>query len=380
MNAIPAAVARRSAAKYIRSFLAALPRLRILVRELGRWDRERFDPRKEFDTRRDQIQNQLFAASMAFVQFMMSARSMRRVMDHHCRAHSIAFDSCPPAILISGIDRRSRSSAYRKILEATAEIQPRDYRPAYALALFLEDEGAQADAATQYKAIAAQPRPGAYALMRAARVARDCGESEELYEKAVDLYPDFSLGQRALGKLLRARSPLDAATHYTNALLQGPKLEFGEQSWAMAKHGWVELDVHAGFRIYFAPEERMIVAIPMLLGIPRHGVTVQLLGFSRRFLGLALMRFYKDKIWRRDPHTVSPATAATVVLPAAEPQRRRRFPSVGALLWAVVPLLRRWTVGHYRYFQFVLVGKDIADIRKQIDHINDSWINEESIG
>jgi len=374
MAAIPVTPVRQSVQQYIRSFIAALPRLRSLVVELQLWDRTRFDPHGDLNARNGLIQSQLFASSVAYLQLMTSLRSMRRIMEYHCKTYSIPIDACPTATLAMEIEAGNNPAAYRSVLDAMAQKHPNDYRPAYARALLLEDEGRRPEAVHQYGALAEGPRPGAYSLMRAGAFASSAQDAERSYEKAVQLYPAFPLAQRALGDSLRERDPLEAATHYANALPHSPQLEYGEQSWVIARRGLVEIELYHGFRIYFSQEEGRSIAASQLLGMPKEGASPRTAGIRRRFLGLALMRFHKDKIWRR-----ARRAATSVPDSQADEAGRRRwspFAYVARLLWRAVAPLRSWVIGHYRYFQFVLAGKDVGDVKRQIDRIQQQWMRD----
>lgn len=375
MAAIPATHARQSVPQYIRSFLSALPRLRALVGEIERWEKTRFRPRADLDPRIDRIERQLFAAMIPYVQLMTSLRSMRRVMAHHCVTYGFSTDACATARLAQEIEARNDPSSYRHLLISTANSHPEDARMGYARALQADDEGDAEAAARAYAAIAALPNPGAYASLHAAAHARSPEEAKRVYRDAADLYPNFSLAQRALGAALRARAPLEAADCYARALEHGPQLEYGEQSWVIASRSSVEVEIHRGFRIFYSIETGRNIACSTLLGMPKEGVTRRTQGFRRRFLGLALMRFHKDKIWRRARQVVRPGAGtvdrtASVARPGSLPAD-----TLGPA-WFVVAPLRRWAVGHYRYFQFVLVGRDSAEVRAQIDRIREVWMRD----
>src|SRR5688572_15566481 len=84
--------------QYLRSFFAALPDVYNLVKEVHFFGSGRPDQRREADSSLGRLRHQLFAAAMTHIQFVMSLRSMRQVMNHHCSTYSITPGSCPPRV------------------------------------------------------------------------------------------------------------------------------------------------------------------------------------------------------------------------------------------------------------------------------------------
>jgi tetratricopeptide (TPR) repeat protein len=379
---------QQSIFQYIRSFLEALPRLYALVMDLYAWDRQRFEPRKEFVARTGQVNEQLFTAAITFIQLVTAGRMMRRVMLHHCKTYSIAPKTCPTAELSDAIAQSNGASTFRHMLDVAAAQHPYDYRPAYARALLLEEEGDLRGAADEYRGIVSLPRPGGYSLLRAGSYAEEQG-AIAAYRKAIELYPIFARAQRALADAVRHTDPLTAAQHYSDALSHSPRLEYGEQSWVMGRRVTEEVEVYHGFRIYFAPEERLHIAFPIFLGVSTGTVEGRTQTFWRRFLGLVLLRLHKDKIWRRirlrfrrpvqalqweaSGGAIRASTAALDMMRAAG---RKAIGWLVQLLWYSVDALPRWVVQHFHYFQFSLVGPDLQDVKKQIDLIYAKWMRD----
>ena len=292
MASVPAdSLVHQSVLQYIRSFLRALPRLRSVVMGLNRWDRTTFDPRKESETRVGQVSAQLFAGAMALIHLVTAARMMRRVLRHHCSTCSMAMEDCPAVGLANAIIEREGGEHYSRAIDAAVAYQPGDYRPAYARALQLEDEGNLRGAEDEYRAIALLPRPGPYCLLRAGSHAEG-HQARHAYDKAAELYPGFALAKRKLAETVRGPNPLMAAEHYSDAMSQNPELEYGEQNWA-ARRGSVEIELYCGFRIYLVPEARRHVAFPVLLGSDDKTMQRRTWPFWNQFLGLALLRLHK---------------------------------------------------------------------------------------
>ena len=209
----------------------------------------------------------------------------------------------------------------------------------------------------------------------------DAPDALRAYQKAAELYPDFALGRRKLAGALRDSDPLLAATHYREALLQNPELEYGEQGWA-ARRGAIEVDVYRGFRIFVNSDGRRHVAFPILLGVDNRTIQRREWSFWGRFLGLALLRLHKDEIlkrFRRPSRTSSSGVEQieATASPASGPIRAAKSRISGwlmKLLWYGENRFRYWISRHLRYVRFGLAGRDLQDVKGQIDWIYDQWM------